>query len=118
MSRQDGPPDTERRSFVRAQLAGTIEGDIDLELPSDVLYLSDAGMMMRLPFDAPIGSRHRFTIEVDGRAIQVEGIVRNTQEDPAHPAKHRAGIEFEGLPDDDRLYLEAFVARKLKQAQP
>jgi hypothetical protein len=102
----------ERRASVRTHLDGALKGDIELQVGSDVLFLSSGGMMMRLEQPPEVGSRHRFTLDIDGRSLEMDGIIRNITPDGL---TSKVGVEFQDVSYADRSFLEAFVARKLAE---
>lgn len=111
--RADLPAGTERRRAPRKAHPG-LQAELEVALESEVLYLSSGGMMVRLDFAPALGREHRFTLTFPDRTLHVRGAVRNTE--PATDGvagTHRVGVEFLDLPDDDRAFLDAFVADRL-----
>lgn len=112
-----GPPTglPERRASTRVRLPEPLSSQLSLDLDSDVLLLSSGGMMIRLPFPLDAGSGHGFTLGVEQELIDVGGVVRNCERVDDGPVPfYRIGIEFQGLDDRQRAFLERFVERKLQ----
>jgi len=107
------PP--ERRDSSRVPLEGEIKGKMSLHLQSDVISLSEGGMLVRMPFAPVTGSVVGFTVEVGGRALPLRGTVRNAQEtsDEEGNPLYTIGVEFLDLADDARRQLESYLAQKL-----
>lgn len=105
----------ERRASARVRLPEPLSSQLSLDLDSDVLLLSAGGMMIRLPFPLEVGSGHGFTLGVEQELIDVAGVVRDcaSGEGGEIPC-YRIGIEFQGLDERQRAYLERFVERKLQ----
>ena len=78
-----------------------------VEEPSDVVVLSATGMAIRLHRALPLATRHTFTIEIDGEAFDVDGIVRNTRS--AGEGMEEVGVEFVDLTPDQASRVESFV---------
>jgi hypothetical protein len=108
----------ERRDAPRVNVdENEVEGEVGLQLDTDVLTLSPGGMMARMPFAPAIGSIVRCALQVEGEPISVRGTVRNSQPDAsAHPDEVHSivGIEFVDLGDRERSLLERYLARRLE----
>ncbi|MGE0453989.1 MAG: PilZ domain-containing protein [Vicinamibacteria bacterium] len=92
-----------------------VEGEVGLQLETDVLTLSPGGMMARMPFAPALGSIVRCALQVEGEAISVRGSVRNSQPDAsASPDEVHSivGIEFVELGERERSLLERYLARR------
>ena len=108
---EDLPPHPERRGALRRKVK-SLRCVLDVPRESEVLYLSSGGMMVRLDFEPPMGSSHRFTLGFPDRTLHVAGDVRNVEHLPGSAGHFRVGIEFQGLSAADREFLEDFVAER------
>jgi hypothetical protein len=108
------PSTPERRRSRRSQTVRTLQAHLSLE--ADIVSLSSSGMMVRLPFPPDLGSRHGFSLSVDGEPFDVLGIVRNVApQDDAGEVFH-VGVEFTELTSAQQKALQRYVAKKLKPA--
>jgi hypothetical protein len=115
---QGAPPPLDRRDSERLSLGGQVEGEVGLRLDSTVLMLSLGGMMVRMPFAPQLGSMVSCSLDVDGRPVRVEAIVRDASRESAEPERssHVVGLEFLGLSAPARTQIEGYIARRLKSA--
>jgi hypothetical protein len=115
---QGTAPEKERRDSERLSLDGKVEGEVGLRLESTVLMLSMGGMMVRMPFAPQLGSVVSCSLEIDGRPVRVEAIVRdaNRESGEIESSRHVVGLEFLGLSVPARTQIEAYIARRLKSA--
>jgi c-di-GMP-binding flagellar brake protein YcgR len=97
----------ERRRAVRARIH---ELEASLEEPSEVLVLSTGGMAVRLPHAPEIGSRHEFTVELEGHTLEVVGVVRNVRLET--DGFHEVGVEFMDMSAEQARRLEEFVTSR------
>jgi hypothetical protein len=108
----------ERREAERTP----VRGRMSLELESEILYLSEGGMMVNLPFQPTLGSELSFTLAVGEHPITVRGRVRNTQRvDDGDGVLYQIGVEFADLQEPARGELSAWLARqadRLGEATP
>jgi len=108
----------ERRDAPRVNVdEKEVEGEVGLQLDSDVLTLSPGGMMARMPFAPALGSIVRCALQVEGTSISVRGTVRNSQPDASastDEAHSIVGIEFVDLGERERALLERYLARRLE----
>ena len=109
----------ERRDSGRLHVDGRMEGEVGLRLESQVLMLSLGGMTVRMPFAPQLASVVSCALEIDGAPVRVQGIVRDTREEPSPPdaPRHVVGLEFLGLSGPARARIEGYVARQLKSAE-
>lgn len=114
MSRQKQGP-VERRSAGRIETDGKLPGELALDLETDVLQISEGGMMVEVPMPLEIGSRHGFTLSLDADVLDLSGLVRNCQPFPPSgpPEAYRIGIEFMDVQEHQRECLAGFVSKKL-----
>jgi hypothetical protein len=103
----------ERRAAARVP-AGQLQAQLEVPRPSDVMYLSTSGMMVRMDFLPAIGSEHRFTLRFPDRNMEVHAVIRNGEHLEGSAGEFRVGTEFVDVSADDRLFLEAFVAERLE----
>jgi hypothetical protein len=95
-----------------------VEGEVGLQLDTDVLTLSPGGMMARMPFAPALGSIVRCALQVEGEPISVRGSVRNSQPDAGAAADEVhsiVGIEFVGLGDRERSLLERYLRHRSEE---
>jgi hypothetical protein len=105
---------TERRGSRRVRSARPLRAHLALE--ADILHLSACGMAVRLPFAPDLGSRQGFSLLVNGRSLDVTGIVRNVAPKDDEGDAYDVGIEFEDLTRAQEDLLDQFVTQKLKKA--
>jgi len=103
----------ERRAALRVP-AGQLQAQLEVPRPSDVMYLSTSGMMVRMDFLPSIGSEHRFTLRFPDRNMDVHAIIRNGEHLEGSAGEFRVGAEFVNVSPEDRLFLESFVAERLE----
>ena len=110
----DGP---ERRARVRVNVARPLQGELALDLDSEVLRLSSGGMLVRLPFPLGVDSRHKFTLVVESAVLELQGVVRHCEplEDATAGPAYGVGVEFEAVAPEKQSVLEGFVNTKLKR---
>jgi len=90
-----------------------VRGRMSLELESEILCLSEGGMMVNLPFQPTLGSELSFTLAVGEHPITVKGRVRNTQRvDDGDGVLYQIGVEFADLQEPVRGELSAWLARQ------
>lgn len=104
----------ERRAALRVP-AGQLQAQLEVPRPSDVLYLSTSGMMVRMDFLPAIGSEHKFTLRFPDRNMDVHAVIRNGEHLEGSAGEFRVGAEFVNVSPEDRLFLEAFVAERLEE---
>jgi len=102
----------ERRGSARRGAQPTTRGQLALE--AEILSLSSRGMLVGLPFAPAIGSRHLFSLNVNNRPLDVEGVVRNVSLKDEEGGEYHVGIEFTDLPRATEASLAQFVAKKLR----
>jgi hypothetical protein len=108
------PGGTERRTAVRIKTEGSVRAELVLDMDSDVQSLSGAGMKVRLELPLEEGTRHHFTLALDQRSFEVQGIVRHCRPSAGPGVPHyEIGVEFEHLDPSVREALEQFVREKL-----
>jgi len=110
----DDPNRRERRAAMRVP-AGQLQAQLEVPRPSDVMYLSTSGMMVRLDFLPAIGAEHKFTLRFPDRNMEVHAIVRNGEHLEGSAGEFRVGVEFLELTPEDRLFLQSFVAERLEE---
>jgi hypothetical protein len=104
----------ERRAALRVP-AGQLQAQLEVPRPSDVMYLSTSGMMVRMDFLPAIGSVHKFTLRFPDRNMEVHAVIRNGEHLEGSAGEFRVGAEFVDVSPEDRLFLEAFVMERLEE---
>lgn len=104
----------ERRGSRRAPAHVRKPVGVLLSLEAEILYLSVSGMTVRLPYAPEMHSRHGFTLLIDSREMDLQGVVRNTAPEDDECGGYHVGIEFVDLSRADEAHLERYVERKLK----
>lgn len=105
----------DRRGFQRIETEGDLPGQLSLSMDSRVLELSVGGMLIELAVPLAVGSKHRFTLDVEREEFELRGVVRNCKPLPEGqtPSAYRIGIQFDGLGERQQHLLERVVAQKL-----
>jgi hypothetical protein len=111
----DDKPRPERRAALRVP-AGQLQAQLEVPRSSDVLFLSTSGMMVRLDFLPTLGSEFKFTLRFPDRNMEVHAVVRNGEHLEGSAGEFRVGCEFLQVSEQDRAFLEAFVAERLEEA--
>jgi hypothetical protein len=108
------PPD--RRDSSRLPQAGVVKGKMSLHLDSDVVSVSQGGMMVRMPYAPVTGSVVGFTVEVGGQPVPLRGTVCNAQEtsDEEGNPLYLVGVEFLELGESVRREIESYLSRRLE----
>lgn len=112
----DVPEDANRRGAARFDTEGAVTSQLELDLDSDILYLSKGGMMIRMPFAPEIGSVHDLALGFGDETMQVKAVVRNNQAlaGDGKSVMYGVGVEFVDLKDRERELLDRFIAQRLK----
>lgn len=111
MSEQESGTGSDRRIAPRTRTGGALRAQLALE--AEVLSLSTRGMMVRLGFCPPAGSRQGFTISIGSDVLDLVGVVRNIEPISDPEASFRVGVEFDEPHPRAQQVLERFVAERL-----
>lgn len=111
MSEQESGGETDRRATPRTRTGRALRAQLALE--AEVITLSARGMMVRLGFSPPAGSRQGFTISIGSDVLDLVGVVRNIEPTSEPEASFLVGVEFEEPHPQAQLVLERFVAERL-----
>jgi hypothetical protein len=105
----------ERRGVPRVEAQGSLPGQLEIDLDTNVLQLSPGGMMVEVGMPVTTGSEHSFTLNIDGADLDLIGVVRNCEPStPGEPTKsYRIGIQFRDVDDKQQAILTRFVESKL-----
>lgn len=102
---------SDRRAAPRTRTGGALRAQLALE--AEVLTLSARGMMVRLGFSPPAGSRQAFTISIGSDVLDLVGVVRNIEPIGDPESAFRVGVEFDEPHARAQQVLERFVAERL-----
>ena len=102
---------SDRRASPRTRTGGALRAQLALE--AEVLALSARGMMVRLGFAPPLGSRHAFSLSIASEVVDLVGVVRNSDAAGDPEATFRVGVEFDELSSRAQQVLERYVAERL-----
>jgi hypothetical protein len=110
----------DRREVERVPLRGAVKGRMSLQLESEILSLSEGGMMVQLPFEPALGSELSFTLAAGEHPITVRGHVRNSQEVKGGDGgvRYSIGVEFLDLAEPARGELSAWLAERAGLPEP
>lgn len=105
----------ERRGVPRVEAQGSLPGQLEINLDTNVLQLSPGGMMIEVGMPVTAGSEHSFTLNIDGEDLDLIGVVRNCEPSmPGDPTtSYRIGIQFRDVNDQQQTILTRFVESKL-----
>lgn len=105
----------ERRGAPRVGAEGSLPGQMEIDLDTNVLQLSPGGMMVEVGMPVDVGSEHAFTLNVGGEELDLVGVARNCEPSmPGDPTTtYRVGIQFRDLDDKQQEILTRFVESKL-----
>ena len=105
----------ERRAAPRAEAQGSLPGQLEIDLDTNVLQLSPGGMMVEVAMPVEVGSEHAFTLNIDGEDLDLIGVVRNCEASmPGSPTtSYRIGIQFRDVDERQQAILTRFVESKL-----
>jgi len=104
----------ERRGAPRYTADGKLPGVLKIDLRTEVLSLSAGGMLVEIELPLAQGSEHRFSLTLDGKELELTGVVRNCNPllNGQEPPNYRVGVEFVQLNADELLVLNQFVERR------
>ena len=105
----------ERRAAPRASAQGSLPGQLEIDLETNVLQLSPGGMMVEIGMPVDVGSEHSFTLNIDGEEVELVGVARNCEPSmPGDPTtSYRIGIQFLDVDEKQQAILTRFVESKL-----
>ena len=105
----------ERRGVPRVEAQGSLPGQLEIDLETNVLQLSPGGMMVEVDMPVGVGSEHAFTLSIDDENLDLIGVVRNCEPStPGDPTtSYRIGIQFHDVGDKQQATLTRFVESKL-----
>jgi len=105
----------ERRGAPRVEAQGSLPGQLEIDLDTNVLQISPGGMMVEVGMPVAAGTEHSFTLNIDGGDLDLVGVVRNCEPSmPGDPTtSYRIGIQFRDVDDDQQVILTRFVESKL-----
>jgi len=105
----------ERRAAPRVGAQGSVPGQLEIDLDTNVLQLSPGGMMVEIGMPVEVGSEHSFSLNLDGEDLELVGVARNCEPSvPGDPAtSYRIGIQFRDVDERQQAILTRFVESKL-----
>jgi len=89
-------PSTDRRTFERFDVLGSLWGQLELPEVATVLDVSSAGLLLEAALCPVLNSVHAVRMLVDGDAVSVNAVVRHCR--PAAEGRYRIGLEFLTVP--------------------
>jgi len=111
MSEPESGSGIDRRATPRTRTGGALRAQLSLE--AEVVTLSTRGMMVRMGFAPPAGSRQGFTISIGSDVLDLMGVVRNIEPIHEPEASFLVGVEFDEPHPKAQQVLERFVAERL-----
>ncbi len=92
----------------------TLSSQVRLDLDAHIHQLSVGGMKVEVGAPLELGTAHRFSLNLDGEKLEVEGTVRSSHQAPgSDPPTYLLGVEFLSLSDSERQLIARFVVDKL-----
>jgi len=103
-------PSTDRRTYERYDVVGSLWGVLELPEIATVLNVSSTGILIEAGICPPLNSVHAVRMLVDGDAVRVDTVVRHCRPGPL--GAMRIGLEFLTAPTTVLVSIEQLGADK------
>ncbi len=113
---------TERREHPRVEMMHSVGGEVQAVVASSIINISVSGSLVELPCRLNPGGLYEIQMSFSERVIKtVAQVVRSYvhsvghSEDGTSTLLYRAGLLFQKLEDEDKVFLEQFVGQHLPE---
>ena len=111
---------SERRKHPRVEMMHSVGGEVQAVVASSIINLSVSGTLVELPCRLNPGGLYEINMSFAGRVIStVAQVIRSYVHSVGHTESgtstllYRAGLVFNKLDNEDRDFLEKFIAQNL-----
>jgi len=112
---------SERRKHPRVEMMHSVGGEVQAVVASSIINLSVSGTLVELPCRLNPGGLYEINMSFADRMIStVAQVIRSYVHSVGHTESgtstllYRAGLVFNKLDDEDRDFLEKFIAQNLE----
>lgn len=112
---------SERRKHPRVEMMHSVGGEVQAVVASSIINLSVSGTLVELPCRLNPGGLYEINVSFADRVIStVAQVIRSYVHSVGHTESgtstllYRAGLVFNKLDDEDRDFLEKFIAQNLE----
>lgn len=112
---------SERRKHPRVEMMHSVGGEVQAVVASSIINLSVSGTLVELPCRLNPGGLYEINMSFADRMINtVAQVIRSYVHSVGHTESgtstllYRAGLVFNKLDDEDRDFLEKFIAQNLE----